>query len=79
MDDFSLRQFNILKIIFSHSDYVTSSAIINDLGITRRTLISDIKSINLKNELIVSSNKGYYINQEYREEVESILSAHKDS
>lgn len=73
MAEYSLRQIEILKIIFSRNDYVTSNAIISILNITRRTLINDIKAINQIDELIISNNKGYKINLEYVDKVNGIL------
>ncbi len=73
MADYTLRQIEILKIISSHKGYVTSQAIIADLNITRRTLINDIKALNIKNEIILSNNKGYKINEKYNEEIDDIL------
>ena len=69
----SLRQIEILKIIYSHNGDVTSNVIVSILKITRRTLISDIKAINQTDEIIASSNKGYKINPEFIEKVNSIL------
>ncbi len=78
MAAFTFRQIEILKILASRNDYVTSNAITSILNITRRTLISDIKVINYNNEFIISNNKGYKINDEHSDEINSILFNYQD-
>lgn len=73
MVKFTIRQLEILKIISSCNEYITSKAITSDLDITRRTLINDIKHINQEKEIIISNNKGYLINDSFIEEIDDIL------
>ena len=73
MVKFTIRQLEILKIISSCNEYITSKTITSDLDITRRTLINDIKHINQEKEIIISNNKGYLINDSFIEEIDDIL------
>ena len=73
MVKFTIRQLEILKIISSCNEHITSKTITSDLDITRRTLINDIKHINQEKEIIISNNKGYLINDSFIEEIDDIL------
>lgn len=73
MVKFTIRQLEILKIISSCNEHITSKTITSDLDITRRTLINDIKYINQEKEIIISNNKGYLINDSFIEEIDDIL------
>ena len=63
MNEFTERQQKILDIIAS-SEQVTCEEIISKIGYSRRTIIKDIKSINLVKTLILSTNRGYSINKD---------------
>lgn len=76
---FTERQYEILRIISSTNSHTASRIITSDLGITRRTLINDIKAINTENEIISSNNNGYFINPSYLDEIADLLSNSKNS
>ena len=63
MNNFTERQQNIISFITEHI-HCTCSQLERELGCSRRTIINEIKAINQIKPLILSTNKGYSINQE---------------
>ena len=78
MISLSQRQQEILSRIAQSDSHVTSDTLTESFSITRRTLISDIKHINSEKTLVSSSNRGYIINSENRQDVRELIAYAKD-
>ena len=75
MISLSQRQQEILSRIAQSDSHVTSDTLTESFSITRRTLISDIKHINSEKTLVSSSNRGYIINSENRQDVRELIAS----
>ena len=78
MTELTHRQYKILSAILQANTHITSNILLSSLSITRRTLINDIKSINANAQLILSDNRGYFINKEKQNEAEDLLMGYQN-
>ena len=63
MNSFTDRQQKIIEMIASSKTNVTCDDLIAKIGFSRRTILNEIKAINAQRTIILSSNRGYLINE----------------
>ena len=63
----------ILEVLISRSDWMKTEDLIAFCNCSIRTIRNKIKEINSKNEYIISSSKGYRINNNFRDNIRFML------
>ncbi len=73
----TLRMAEIIKILSSANEFITSDTLALKLGVTSRTIREDIKTINykmkeFKTEIVSKKSKGYKITAESDDQLKKI-------
>ncbi len=80
---FTNRQKKILEYFSKTDTYIRSKDLASRLGVTSRTIVSDIQSINANNNKLLKINsergRGYKIEIFDNEKLKSILSSNSNS
>lgn len=68
-----MNELLILQLLLNKKGWLTSNEISSNLNISIRTIRSVIKAINCKETMVISSPKGYQLNNDFRDYVKSYL------
>ena len=66
-------ELGIMQFLLNNKEWSSSSEITSTFNISTRTVRTIVKTINSDREIILSSQRGYKINNEYRDYVKSFL------
>lgn len=63
----------VLTLLLSKTEWVTSNEITNNCGCSIRLLRNIVKDINIYQPIIASSNRGYMIDSDFRDDVKQVI------